>query len=182
MNEPVVRIQIVAYDPTWPAQYEDERQRVARAMAILAPRIEHIGSTAVPGLAAKPIIDLLVIVDRLESPERYGELLGSLGYAYFAVLGNHERHSFGRGTPHTHHIHVVQAGSEEHARPIAFRDYLRAHPEVARRYGELKRTLAARYAHDRQGYVDAKTEFIRETVARADMWGSSLPGDRDERS
>lgn len=167
MSEPDVRIEIVAYDPAWPTTYEVERQRIAAALGELARDIAHIGSTSVPGLAAKPIIDILVSVARLEPVAVYATPLARLGYEYFAVLGNAERLSFGRGSPHTHHIHIVQQGSAEEWRPLAFRDYLRAHPAVAREYGELKRALAARFALNRRGYVSAKTAFIRAVEAKA---------------
>lgn len=167
MSDPVVWIAIVAYDPGWPALYEEERQRIADVLGDMTESIEHIGSTSVPGLAAKPLIDILVSVAHLGRADRYVEPLGSLGYEYFPVLGGAERYAFGKGTPHTHHIHVVQHGGEEHVRPIAFRDYLRAHPEAAREYGELKRALAERFHHDRQAYNRAKTDFIRTIEASA---------------
>lgn len=167
MSDPVVKIVIVEYDPRWPVLYEEERVRVAAVLGDVVERIDHIGSTSVPGLAAKPIIDILVTVARLGPPDAYIEQLGSLGYTFFPVLGNAARHAFGKGSPHTHHIHVVQHGGEEHVRPLAFRDYLRAHPEVARQYDGLKRALADRFHNDRRAYSEAKTDFIRSIEARA---------------
>jgi GrpB-like predicted nucleotidyltransferase (UPF0157 family) len=166
MSDPVVTIVIVEYDPRWPVLYEEERMRVAAALGDVVERIEHIGSTSVPGLSAKPIIDILVTVARLGPPDCYTEQIGSLGYTYFPVLGNAARHAFGKGSPHTHHIHVVQHGGEEYMRPLVFRDYLRAHPEVAQQYGALKRTLADRFQNDRRAYSEAKTDFIRSIEAR----------------
>lgn len=167
MSDPVVRIEIVAHDPRWPLLYEEERRRIAAALGDTVEGIEHIGSTSVPGLSAKPIIDILVTVAHLGPVDRYIEPLGSLGYTFFPVLGNAERYAFGKGIPHTHHIHVVQHGGEEHARPVVFRDYLRAHAEAARQYDELKRALAERFRQDRGGYNQAKTDFIRSIEARA---------------
>lgn len=167
MSEPNVRIEIMDYDPHWPRLYEEERARVAAALGALAKSIEHIGSTSVPGLSAKPIIDLLVTVDRLGSADPYIEPLASLGYTFFLVMGNTERHAFGKGNPHTHHVHIVQHGGEEHMRPLIFRDYLRSHPEEARHYEAMKRALAVRFRHDRRAYSQGKTEFVRSIEAKA---------------
>jgi GrpB-like predicted nucleotidyltransferase (UPF0157 family) len=167
MNDPVVRIEIVEYDPSWPLFYQEEQARVAERLAGLAESIEHIGSTSVPGLAAKPIIDLLVTVAHLGPVDLYRERLESLGYTFFPVLGSPERLAFGKGSPHTHHLHIVEQGGEEHLRPLAFRNYLRAHPETARQYEALKRALAARFQHDRSAYNQAKTDFIHSIEAKA---------------
>lgn len=167
MNDPIVKIEIVTYDPRWPDLYTEERERVEAVLGDLARSIEHIGSTSVPGLSAKPIIDILVTMSRLGPVDPYIERLGSLDYTYFPVLGNAARYSFGRSIPHTHHIHVVEHGSEEHIRPLAFRDYLRTHPEVARQYETLKRQLAECFRNDRQAYNQAKTDFIRSIEMKA---------------
>ena len=161
MNDPIVKIEIVKYDPSWSDLYAEERERVEEVLGDLAESIDHIGSTSVPGLSAKPIIDILVTVARLGPVDPYVERLESLGYTYFPVLGTAARYSFGRGIPHTHHIHVVEHGGEGHVRPLAFRDYLRTHPEAAHQYETLKRQLADRFRDDRQAYNQAKTDFIR---------------------
>jgi GrpB-like predicted nucleotidyltransferase (UPF0157 family) len=161
MSEPVVRIEIVAYDPRWPVLFEAEHAQIVAALGDMIDHLEHIGSTSVPGLAAKPIIDLLATVSHLDTPEVYAERLAGLGYAFFSVLGTADRYTFGKGIPHTHHLHIVAHGGEEHERLIAFRDYLRAHPETTQRYEALKRSLAERYRNNRQAYSQAKTEFIQ---------------------
>jgi GrpB-like predicted nucleotidyltransferase (UPF0157 family) len=160
MNDPIVKIEIVEYDPHWPDLYAEERARVEVVLGDLAESIEHIGSTSVPGLSAKPIIDILVTVAHLGPVDPYIERLGSLDYTYFPVLGNTVRYAFGKGIPHTHHIHIVEHGGEAHLRPLAFRDYLRTHPEAAQQYELLKRQLADRFHGDRQAYNQAKTDFI----------------------
>src|SRR6266446_3272294 len=169
MADPFVIIEIVGYDPRWPLQYAQERARVAAQLGDLIKSIEHIGSTSVPGLSAKPIIDMLVTVARLGPADPYIDRLRSLGYIFFPVLGNPDRHTFGKGSPHTHHLHIVEQGGEEHIRPLAFRNYLRTHPEAAGQYDALKRVLANRFPHDRQAYNQAKTDFIHsiETKVRA---------------
>lgn len=178
-SDPVVRIAIVEYDPRWPSLYEAERARLTAVLDRHILRIEHIGSTAVPGLAAKPLIDILVTVDRLGSSDAYVQPLRSLGYTYFPVLGGPDRYTFGRGVPHTHHVHIVEHGSGEHRRPLAFRDYLRSHPEVARQYATLKRGLAARFHDDRRAYNAAKTDFIRSIESRASGATGEHPADGD---
>jgi GrpB-like predicted nucleotidyltransferase (UPF0157 family) len=167
MNDPIVKIEIVPYDPRWPALYAEERERVEAVLGDLAERIEHIGSTSVPGLSAKPLIDILVTVAHLGPVNLYIERLGSLGYTYFPVLGSTARYSFGKGIPHTHHIHIVEHGGQEHIRLLTFRDYLRTHPDTARQYETLKRQLANRFHSDRQAYNQAKTDFIRSIVMKA---------------
>jgi len=167
MSEPYVRIEIVEYDPQWLLLFEAERARVATALGAVVESIEHIGSTSVPNLCAKPIIDILVTVARLRNGELYVESLKGLGYTFFPALGNADRHMFGRGRPHSHHLHIVERGGEEHVRPLVFRNYLRAHPATAREYEALKRALAARYRDDRAAYNRGKTDFIRSIEAKA---------------
>ncbi|HLY32180.1 MAG TPA: GrpB family protein [Ktedonobacterales bacterium] len=167
MSEPVVLIKIVAYDPRWPILYAEERAQIAAQLGDLVENIDHIGSTSVPGLSAKAITDILVTVARLGSVDPYIEPLRSLGYTYFPILGTAERYTFGKGIPHTHHLHIVEHGGEEHIRPIAFRDYLRTHSDVAGQYATLKRALADRFHDDRRAYNQAKTGFIRSIEAKA---------------
>jgi GrpB-like predicted nucleotidyltransferase (UPF0157 family) len=167
VSEPVVRIEIVEYDASWPLLYVQERARIVAQLGEMIESIEHIGSTSVPGLSAKPIIDILVTVASLGPVDPYIEKLSSLGYTFFPVLGNAERYAFGKGIPHTHHLHIVEHGGEGHILPLAFRDYLRTHPEAAQQYDALKRVLADRFHHDRQAYNQAKTDFIRSIETRA---------------
>src|SRR5690242_10267094 len=121
-------IEIVPYDPTWPAAFEAERKRIAESLGALALRIEHNGSTAVPGLAAKPVIDIQVSVARLRPIEQYRPALEQLGYQHLPHPDDAFAPFFYRPAewPHTHHVHVVEAGSAEEERTLAFRDFLRA--------------------------------------------------------
>lgn len=177
---------IVPYDPQWPEQYEVERQRIVRALGDKIVGIEHFGSTAIPGLMAKPVIDILVLVEQLEPDEAYIESLQSLGYVHQTWPGDAPDHVFLRkGLPRTHHLHIVQKGSYEHLRHIAFRDYLRTHPETARAYAELKIMLAQVHAHDRDAYTNAKTDFVRDIEAKVlrqnPEQGASMPKQHEER-
>ncbi len=155
---------IADYDPRWPTMFESERTLLTQAIGDTALDIQHIGSTSVPGLAAKPIIDIVVAVANLdEARDRCVEPLSDLGYRYVpeyeAVMP--ERLYFNRGEPSSHHIHMVEPASDFWKRHLLFRDYLREHPEVARDYAILKRRLAKEHGTDADGYTDAKSEFIR---------------------
>jgi GrpB-like predicted nucleotidyltransferase (UPF0157 family) len=171
VSAPVV---IVDYDPRWPALYEEEKDRIVAASGPVVLAIEHIGSTAVPGLAAKPIIDIMAGVRTLdEAPALYGPL-ATIGYEYAPEFEETipERRFFrkGRAEYRTHHLHVVNFGDEFWVRHLLFREYLRRHTQVAHDYKQLKRKLAKEYGGNRQGYTEAKTDFIRgiEFLARAD--------------
>ncbi len=166
-------LELVPYDPAWPRDFAAERDRIAAVLGVLALRIDHNGSTSIPGLAAKPIIDIQISVERLHPSEAYAPQLAELGYVHVPHHDDVFCPFFHRpdAWPHTHHVHVVQAGREEERRTLAFRDYLREHAPAAREYEELKRRLvrkyrAAQFSH-RQAFADAKRDFIHRIVERA---------------
>jgi GrpB-like predicted nucleotidyltransferase (UPF0157 family) len=166
-------IEIVPYDPRWPAAFQAEAVRIREALGKIARRIDHHGSTSVPGLAAKPVIDIQVSVAEIVPLDLYRLPLASIGYVHFP----HPDDSFcpffhrPRTWPHSYHIHVVRAGGLEERRTLAFRDYLRDRPEIARQYADLKTGLALQFSADteqsRQAYADAKTAFIERICAAA---------------
>ena len=165
-NDPV---RIVPYDPAWPERFKEEREALSAAIGDwVTGRIHHVGSTSVPGLGSKPVIDILVGVRDLEESRSCFDRLGDLEYMY-APYRSEEMHWFCKPNPsrRTHHLHLVPAGSSRFHDELAFRDYLRTHSEVAKEYGALKRRLAKKFRHDREAYTDAKTEFILATVQRA---------------
>lgn len=141
------------------ANYHSLKQEVAD--------IQHIGSTAVPGLSAKPIIDILIAVNQLAAAEEYSIHLQKIGYEYVYYAENIDRLFFRKGTPRTHHVHIVEYGSWTYWRHILFRDYLLVHPETAQRYEQLKREIAIKFKTDRNAYTNSKTEFIQSIVAQA---------------
>jgi len=165
-------ISIAPYDPEWPNLYENEavslRGKLPQSVVI---KIEHFGSTAVPGLAAKPVIDLLVQVSSLEETrEQIVPILAAEGYDYFwrtdvspAYAWFIKRDSEGK---RTHHIHMVEADSKLWER-LYFRDYLREFPEEAKRYAELKQFLSEKYPNDRVAYTEGKAEYVRAITERA---------------
>ena len=155
-------VEIVEYDSSWLVRFEEERQVLARTLAPwLAGPIEHIGSTAIPGLAAKPVVDIMAAVFTLEGSRGAIEAATDLGYCYFPYQAEFE-HWFCKPSPmfRTHHLHLVPIASAKWRHTIAFRDYLRAHPAVAAEYEALKRRLAQEFHFDREAYTEAKRPFI----------------------
>jgi GrpB-like predicted nucleotidyltransferase (UPF0157 family) len=150
------------YDPDWPRQFERLRAAIWPAVADIAASIEHVGSTSVPGLAAKPVIDMDVVVP----PDRIAtgiERLTSIGYEHRGDLGIPGREAFrpfDHSAPPKHHLYMCSSDSPALANHLAVRDYLRANPEAALEYGRLKRALAKRFADDMDGYVQGKTGFL----------------------
>jgi GrpB-like predicted nucleotidyltransferase (UPF0157 family) len=170
--DPAVRI--VDYVAAWPALAAAELRRVGDALGEQAVRLEHVGSTAVPGLAAKPIVDLQLSVPDLERRERYVEPLEQLGYLFVAAPESPDYHFFARPPerPRTHHLHVCEAGSDHERRHVVVRDYLRAHPAEAGRYEAMKRRLVASHPEDRLAYIDGKDGFVAALEQRALAWAS----------
>ena len=162
-------VEIVDYDPQWPNQYEKERSNILDAIGHKALAIEHIGSTAVPGLGAKPIIDIMAGVEGSADADECVRLLETIGYDdvthqpemqdWYYCLGK-GFHSVG------YHLHLVRNGSEHWEKHIVFRDYLRSHPETAREYDHLKRRLASEHGSNRLAYTEAKTSFIESIISK----------------
>jgi GrpB-like predicted nucleotidyltransferase (UPF0157 family) len=167
------RISIVPYDPSWPAAFEMEAALLRSVLKTAALRIDHQGSTAVPGLGAKPIIDIQVSVAILQPLSAYGAKLEAVGYIHVPHPDDSFCPFFYRPTrwPHTHHVHDVKQGGREERRTLAFRDYLRDHSDVARAYEALKRAVAAQIVgadpESQERYAAAKTDFIENVVALA---------------
>jgi putative glutamine amidotransferase len=162
---------IVDYDPAWPAQFEEEVVSIRDALGRAAVSIDHVGSTSVPGLAAKAVIDIQVSVPSLTPRADVVDPLVRAGYRHSIdpIETEHEFLSKGYedGDQRRVHIHLCEVGSEWERRHLAFRDYLRTHDDAAAAYAALKRRLAAEHPRDIQTYVDGKTAFIRSTEARA---------------
>jgi GrpB-like predicted nucleotidyltransferase (UPF0157 family) len=163
-------VAVVPYDPGWPAAFERERRRVERALRPwLTGPVEHIGSTAVPGLAAKPIIDMLARVPRYDEGDLVGALAGT-GWAHAPEPGDAEARKWSFCHPgiawRTHHLHVYELGSDRWPPLLAFRDHLRSHPDDAASYGRLKALLAATDARDRARYRAGKAPFIQDLLRR----------------
>ncbi len=158
---------IAEYDPRWPALYEEEAGRVRAALGDVLLSLEHVGSTAVPHLAAKPIVDLLGWVRALPEAEAAAPRLEPLGYECVGEFGIPGRLYFPKGAPRTHHLHLYEPGHQNASDNLLFRDYLRAHPEEAARYETLKRELAVRFRFQRADYTAAKTDYIQAVLEKA---------------
>jgi len=162
---------IAAYDPSWPDQFQVEAHRIQDELRDLAYRVEHVGSTSVPGLAAKPIIDMLVVTESQAGALHCTAQLERLGYTHaeHPIAFFHQPMEW----PHTHHVHVREAGHRDACRWLLFRDWLRTHPCDLRAYETLKRSLAngadLSRAENRARYSEAKTEFIRDVERRASL-------------
>jgi GrpB-like predicted nucleotidyltransferase (UPF0157 family) len=165
MNRDQDPMLIVDYDSRWPDQFSILASRVMSVLGSLVLQVEHIGSTAVPGLAAKPVIDLdVVLASQSNLPEAIGRL-GVLGYVHEGTLGIVGREAF-RWPPSQarHHLYMLTADAVELRRHLAFRDAMRADFAVRDAYAALKRSLALRYPHDRKSYADGKSGFITQVL------------------
>jgi len=160
-------IRIVPYDASWPARFEDEKRVLLAVVGDVAVGgVHHVGSTSVPGLAAKPTIDILVGVASLHAARPYFADLADLEYNY-APYRPSEMHWFCKPSPavRTFHLHLVAHDSERYVQELEFRDILCGNPEAAGRYEALKLRLADTFGHDREGYTDAKASFIANVLA-----------------
>jgi GrpB-like predicted nucleotidyltransferase (UPF0157 family) len=161
------KILIADYSQSWPERFERERARIARVLGPALIRIDHIGSTSIPGLAAKPIVDIQASVPDVEDDDQYMSLLESIGY----VLRLREAdHRMLRTPAVTVHVHICSAGSDWERRHLLFRDWLRADERDRRAYEALKRQLAVRDWPDVSEYTAAKTDLVAEIAERAEAW------------
>lgn len=169
-------VQLRDYDPEWPMRYEAEARQIRSALGTtLNVTLEHFGSTAISGLVAKPIIDIMLIAPDMSIWPALIRPVEQLGYAFWADNPRRDRMFFVKGIPpfgttRTHHVHVRTA--EDARSALVFRDYLRRHPDEAARYAALKRALAARHTTDRDAYTAGKTTFVDEVVAKATRAGA----------
>jgi GrpB-like predicted nucleotidyltransferase (UPF0157 family) len=166
VDEPIL---VAPYDPTWPNRFAQERRLLQAAIGEWAVGgIHHVGSTAVPGLEAKPIIDILVGVESLEASRACFAPLDRLEYLYAPYLPS-EMHWFCKPHPsrRTHHLHLIPIESPRYRDELAFRDLLRARSDLADSYAALKRQLADRFEQDRDAYTEAKSAFIQDALIRA---------------
>ena len=163
------------YDPHWPVRFQQLAESIRVALQSKALQIDHIGSTAIPGLAAKLVIDIQISVAALEPVETYGRAFESLGYVFRAGFTDLSKRYFREkpGARRTH-IHVRQAGSWREQLLLLFRDYLRLHEQEASEYAELKIELAERYRNDCINYVAGKAEFIWEILMKANRWSQDV--------
>ncbi|MCW4049583.1 MAG: GrpB family protein [Candidatus Bathyarchaeota archaeon] len=164
------RITVVEYDPEWPMYYEKEKKLILEAISEYVITIDHIGSTSIPGLGAKPIIDILAGMDSQETADSCLEPLSRIGYDDVTPEPQEDDwyYCLGKG-PHSPgvHLHFVKDGCDHWRKHILVRDYLRTHPEICREYYEMKLALVSRYADQREIYTESKSGFINRVVEKA---------------
>ena len=165
------RIEVVNYRPAWPEEYRREAERLASALGDCLVAAHHIGSTSVPGLAAKPVIDILLEVRDLNELDTHDDAMKALDYEVMGEFGIERRRFYRKGgNQRTHHVHAFPAGDEHVTRHLAFRDYLIAHPGVADEYAVLKQLVAKQCRHDIERYSSGKEDFVRHHQALAMDW------------
>jgi GrpB-like predicted nucleotidyltransferase (UPF0157 family) len=162
------KVEIADYDSDWPQRFEAESRRLKELCGVSLSKIEHVGSTAVPGLPAKPIIDIIAVAPSVEEADTLVELLCANGYTtsveFNATLGDKRWLMRQQGGRRTHHLHLVPPGNDEWLNKVRFRDLLRKDSDLRRAYIELKRRLADELCEDREAYTDAKTAFVRNAL------------------
>ena len=161
-------LRLSPYRDEWPVLFESEKKIIASAIGDHVRDIQHVGSTSIPGMPAKPILDLGIAVDEFESARTCIEPLTDIGYSFRGEHGTPRRHYFTRGDPTTHHIHMVEESSDEWTKLIRFRDLLRSDPKMAEDYRTLKLDLWERLPGDRKAYQAAKAAFIGKVLQRTD--------------
>ncbi len=173
------KVEVVPHDPLWRDAFGAEAKRVAAALGENVSAVHHIGSTAIPNIHAKPVVDLLVEVRDIAEVDGRSSAMESLGYEVMGEYGIPGRRYFRKDNDEgirTHHVHAFEAGSAEAERHLAFRDYMIAHPSEAQTYGELKRKLAAEHPQNIDAYMDGKDDFIKEIDRKAARWRASQAG------
>ncbi|MCK1994800.1 GrpB family protein [Peribacillus muralis] len=170
------RVEVVAHKREWQLLFRDECESLRAVFGDELVKLSHIGSTAIPAIAAKPVIDILAVVRSIERVADFNEEMEKSGYDVRGENGIAGRRFFSKGkNERSHHVHMFQAGHEDIARHLAFRDYMLAHPQEAERYSQLKLSLAAEFPTDIKEYVNGKHAFIKVIDERAKRWVS----DRD---
>lgn len=168
------KVIVKPYQQDWVRQFQQEAHILHKLFGGLVVDIHHIGSTAVPGLAAKPVIDLLPVVTNLEQVDAFNARMEALGYEPRGENGLPGRRYFQKGGDNrTHHVHVFEVGNPEIERHLVFRDYLRAHPKEAQQYGDLKLQLAQSYPTNITSYIEGKHDFVQQLEKQAIAWQAS---------
>lgn len=172
------KIVVVPYENHWNEKFQIEAKRLKAAMPELV-KVHHIGSTSVPGLAAKPIVDMIMEVEDIERVDNWNECFEKLGYIVKGENGISGRRFFIHGTEEkrSYHLHVFETGNPEIIRHLAFRDYMMEHCEEAEAYATLKRELAEKFTYDGDQYTEGKTDFVRNIDEKAQEWFENNVGE-----
>jgi GrpB-like predicted nucleotidyltransferase (UPF0157 family) len=171
---------VVAHDPEWADKAENEASQIKATLGDIVLAIHHIGSTSIPGIHAKPIIDFLLVVESIEALDEHSRAMEMLDYESMGEYGIPGRRYFRKSNAQgirTHHVHSFEKDHAEVFKHLVFRDYMIAHPEAAEDYARLKKRLASAHPDDIQAYMDGKDPFIKEHLAKGMIWYSQqIPG------
>lgn len=169
-----MNVVVTEYNEDWKQKFSEEAQKIKNIFGDELIDIHHIGSTSVPGLKAKPIIDIMPVVKDIEKVDSFNEQMEDIGYECMGELGMNGRRYFRKGGDNrTHQVHVFQRDNKEDiGRHLAVRNYLRAHPDYANRYGDLKESLAIQFPKDIEAYMDGKDAFVKELEKYALLWSN----------
>ncbi|QTM99109.1 GrpB family protein [Sediminibacillus dalangtanensis] len=164
-------VEVVSYKDQWPNLFLKEAKEIKEVFGDELIDVHHIGSTSVPGLAAKPIIDIMPVVRDIEKVDRYNRQMAAIGYEGKGEFGIPGRRYFRKGGENrSHHVHIFQQGDKGVTRHLAFRDFLRTHPHVARKYGAKKQELAGQFPCNIESYMDGKNQLAQEIEQKALAW------------
>ncbi|MBN6206807.1 GrpB family protein [Ralstonia pickettii] len=168
-------MEVTVFNKEWAVLFEEEAEKIKYIFGENLISIDHIGSTSVAGLKAKPIIDIMPVVKNIYLVDQNNEEMQKLGYEPMGEFGIAGRRYFRKGQEkRTHHVHIFQEGSPDIKRHIAFRDYLRAHPNLRDRYGALKSKLAEQFPFDKESYINGKDALVKEIEAQALEWFDAI--------
>jgi len=167
-------VEVVPHDPSWKEAYREEARKIIEVLGSEVLEIHHIGSTSIPGIYAKLIIDILAGARKIEDVDRYNDAMARIGYEAWGQYGLPGRRFFVKGVPRrTHNLHIFESSNTEITRHLDFRDYMIAHPGDARQYSELKKELAKKYEGDIEGYCDGKDAFVKDMERKAIEWAKN---------
>ena len=165
------RLGVVSYNPNWKDMYKEESEKIKNVLSDIIIDIHHIGSTAIPGIKAKPVIDILVEVKDIEGVDQYNHKMKEFEYEAMGEHGIPKRRFFKKGgNNRTHHVHIFQVGNEEIGRHINFKEYLISHPDKGQEYSKLKGKLANKYSYSIENYTNGKSDFIKEIDKKVRLW------------
>lgn len=167
------KVEVVPYQEVWGRMYQEESEKIKAIFGKRLVNVYHIGSTAIPNMSAKPVIDIMVEVNNIAEVDNYNYKMQQLGYQAMGENGIPDRRFFLKGGDNrTHHVHVFVQGHDEITRHLTFRDYMIAHPEETWRYSQLKKQLAKKFPTDINSYIEGKNNYIKEIDKKAGDWNS----------
>ncbi|MBY7144892.1 GrpB family protein [Virgibacillus sp. NKC19-3] len=165
------KVEVTSYDGDWPMKFEEESKQLHHIFGSEMIEIHHIGSTSVKGLKAKPIIDIMPVVKNISWIDKFDAEMINIGYEPKGENGISDRRFFQKGgDDRTHHVHVYERGDPEIKRHLAFRDYLRKHPDILKNYGDLKEELSNLFPNDIESYIKGKAQMVSEIESKALVW------------